>query len=136
MISDWTPSVCVGPFHFGSEFHPSVAPGLVSPVPHWDEGCAWLTYDYDHGQFRVHVADGLVDTVACYRECRLHGVNLIGMHIDRALKMVGSLAIPDLEAVMLGDEPRAIIDLGDVGAHIWTADGMIDAVFCSSADET
>lgn len=130
MVQDWEPLVRLGVFEFNKSIGKFVEQSLLVRLPDDEDATGWQTYGVRGASIRVHVADGLVTSVACYDECILHGQNLIGMDFDEARRVIGSEPSEEVDTIYISEEPQEVFEFEDVEAQVWVRDGRVVTVFC------
>lgn len=131
----WEPRKCVGPLVFGEPIPGHLLGGVLNEIDleEAEGGIPWQTFSTADDAVDVHVDDDKVITVACYRECRLGDVDLIGLPFDEAVAAIGSGPDAGPEAIEIADGVQHVYEFDSVEAQLWVRDGTVVTVFCSQS---
>ena len=130
MTYDWMPLVRVGMFEFGKPVQEYVDRHVLEMLPCEEDGTNWETYIVPGDSLRVHVENSRVISIACYDECILRGINLIGLDFAEAKRHIGSEPSDPVNTIYIDEEPQEVFEFDDVEAQLWVKDGKVVTVFC------
>jgi len=129
---DWVPVERIGPFRFENSIEEYLDKYHLVKVPEeFDEDVGWHVYSTDaEGDFRIYVEEGSIVGIACYSDCWLNGVNLIGKTISEVVTLIGFTPCVDKNTIEIDEEQESIFEFEQVDAQVWVRQGKIVAVIC------
>ena len=124
---DWTPTVGIGPFKFGEPISTCVESGLIEFCPDLsDDGerdCYQTVGDED--PWVSAYEDGAVHDVSTDRHLFYRGQDLLGLHIDEVIKILGQAPDEFSDPMELDDDDIQITaEFDALGLQLWLRDGV------------
>jgi hypothetical protein len=131
----WDPCVGVGEFIFGADIKPLIGKYNLLLVPdEYKSQVAWNSYSVSDKDMRIYTEDERIIAVACYEECWINGINLLGLSLTDIIKVMGIVKeqISEGEEYEINDEVQFVYEIDDLGAQLWIQDGHVITIICSS----
>lgn len=128
---EWKPCESVGPLKFGTHVKPYVDLDILSLIDTPPDKTGWLSYQFNGDDFRVHSEDGKIVSVACYSECFLSGINLIGISLPSFEKLIGAVPSEGPDVFEVSGEIQEVYEFDSYGAQVWVSDGIVVTIFCN-----
>ena len=125
------PRKSVDDIHFGLSLQTLVAEGYAEDVDCFDESTKWKTFKKD-GDCEFYVKDGSVVCIACFKNCLINGVPIIGESVGR---IVATLGQPDEigDPIWVSDDEQQIpYEFFSLGLQFWVESGRVVSVFCNA----
>ena len=134
---NWVPNVSVGEFRFGTPVSDYVDVGRVTKRTYDPElgGGDWYADENDDPVITVD-EHGLINDILCYDGLFYRGRNLIGLHIEEVVKVLGQSPDEYGEPVELDDDDVQITaEFEDLGLQLWLRDGVAVSAVVAPAFE-
>lgn len=117
---------------FGVSVDQLQAFGYAERVECYNEITEWRTFTRDES-LRCYVKDDVVIAIACFANCYVGGMDVIGVDENALLAMLG----PPTEigdALWVSDDQQQIpFEYEGAGFQIWLESGKVVSVFCDQA---
>ncbi|WP_426340225.1 hypothetical protein ACN9MZ_28995 [Pseudoduganella sp. S-14] len=130
-MNEINPRVCVGNIPFNASCQTLIMAGYVEHIEGYDPVTGWRTFK-KNDEMEIYVRDDAVVCIACFRECAINGVSLIGMTPSELIAQVGD---PDEigEAIWVSDDAQQTpYEYFSLGLQVWIESCRVISVFCNA----
>ena len=132
IVSEWIPLVRVGPLSFGASVEGFLTAGTLKTVSLPSDKTGWETFAFHGDEFRVHVEDGKIASVACYSECTLGTVNLIGESFSAVAKRLGGEPPESSDLLEVAGGEQKVYEFDSFGAQVWVLNQRVVTIICDN----
>ena len=124
------PKLSVDDIRLGCDIQTLIANGYIEKVDAYDEITGWQTFTRDDA-VEFYVKNNSVVCIACFGDCVIEGVYIIGQTPSELIKGLGA---PNEigEAIWVSDDRQQVpYEYFSLGLQIWFESGKAVSVYCN-----